>query len=147
MRVAFLILSPILFCSAAMAEDVILHRSYFGRVDRVDFLVPREELRKVRPWEPGSEAHAPLIRSQALEIARKAALAEGLDISDDSKLAISLTRTNPFEEDLIKRLPPECCRWFYLVDFKGEGAPFKGKFTFLVSMSGAVASRQVGTVR
>jgi hypothetical protein len=143
MRAAYLILFLILFCSVAKAENVILHRSYFGRADRVDFLVPREELRKVRPWEPAAGTDAPLSRSQALEIVRKAALAEGLDISDDSKLAISLTRTNPFEEELIKRLPPGCCRWFYLVNFMGEDAALKGKFSFLVSMSGAVASKAV----
>lgn len=145
MRTSFPILCMLLTCSAIRAENVIVNRNHFPGGDGwMDFLVPREELRKVRPWEPGSGENAPLSRSQALGIARQAALAEGLDISDTSELVIRLTKTNPFEEDLIKRLPPESCRWFYLVDFKGEAARLNGKFTFLVSMSGAVASKAVG---
>lgn len=143
MKTAFPILYLILTCSAARAEDVILNRSYFGHEDRMDFLVPREELQKVRPWEPGAGTNAPLSRSEALEIAQKAAVVKGLDISDMSKIVISLTKTNPSEEDLIKRLPPGCCRWFYLVNFKGDDAGLKGKFTFLVSMSGTIASKVI----
>lgn len=146
MRIA-LILSLIFTCSATEAENVILNRSYFGSDGRMDFLVPREELRKVDSWEPDSSTNAPLTRDQALEIARKAAVAEGLDITDLSKLAIRLTKTNSFEEELVKRLPPGCCRWFYLVSFKGEAASLKGKFTFLITMSGVVAFKQVETGR
>lgn len=147
MRTAFFILSMILTCSATKVEDVILNRSHFGGDGRMDFLVPREELRKVRPWEPVAGTNAPLTRNQALEIARKAAAAEGLDISDRSKLVISLTKTNPFEKELVKRLPPGCCRWFYLVDFGGLDAKLQGKYTFLVTMSGTVASKQAMTGR
>jgi hypothetical protein len=126
---------------------VILNRSHFGGDGRMDFLVPREELPKVDPWEPVAGANAPLTRNQALEIAKKAAVAEGLDITDRSKLVISLIKTSPFEEELVKRLPPRCCRWFYLVSFKGEDASLKGKYTFLVTMSGFIASKQVATGR
>lgn len=141
MKTAFCILCLILNCSASEADYVILDRIYLGRSGHMDFMVPREELRKVSPWEPGTGTDAPLSRNQALKIARDAALAEGLDISDDSKLVINLTKTNPFENDLIKHLPQKCCCWFYRVDFRGENAALKAKFTFLVSMSGAIASK------
>lgn len=145
MRTVFFLLCLLLTCSAIRAEYVVLNRIHFLGADGwMDFLVPPEELRKVRPWEPGAGIDAPLSRSQALEIARKAAIAEGLDISDVSSHVISLTKMNRFEEDLIKHLPPGSCRWFYQVDFKGVDARIKGEFTFLVTMSGAVASKAVG---
>jgi hypothetical protein len=139
MKKISLMLCVSIICSIAGAEDVIVDRLRFGGDAHMDFRVPRDELRKVRPWEPGAGTDAPLTRDQALEIARKAAVADGLDVSDSSKLVISLTKLNPFEDDLIKRFPSGCCRWFYMMHFKGRDAALKGKFTFLVSMSGAVA--------
>lgn len=142
MKAAFFILSLLLTCFATKAEDVILNRNYYGSQNPMDFIVPSEELRKVRPWEPLPDANALLSRDKALEIARKAATAEGLAISDPSKLVITLTKTSQFEEALVKRLPPNCCRWFYLIDLEGGDIKLKGRYTFLVTMSGFVAAKK-----
>ncbi len=128
--------------TAARADDVVLDRIYSGGKGHMDFLVSRDELRKVRPWEPKGGTRAPLSRNQALEVARKAAATEGLDISDTSELEISLTKTNPFEDELIKRLPPGCCLWFYQIEFKGDDSSLNGRFTFLVTMSGALGIKR-----
>ncbi|HEY8962333.1 MAG TPA: hypothetical protein VIM57_09020 [Luteolibacter sp.] len=125
------------------AEEVILLRHYLGGKDRVEFGVPRAELEKIPDWQPRAGRPAPLTRNQALEIAKKAAASEKLEVSDLSKLVVSLEQTNRFEEDLIRGLPPTGCRWFYVVEFKGGDIALKGKYTFLVTMSGAVATKVI----
>lgn len=123
------------------AEEVILLRHYLGAKDRIEFGVPRAELEKIPDWQPRVGRPAPLTRDQALEIAQKAAASEKLEVPDLSLLVVRLEQTNRFEEDLIRSLPPTGCRWFYVVHFKGEDLALKGKYTFLVTMSGKVASK------
>jgi hypothetical protein len=129
----------------ANAEQIVLHRLHFpGETRPVDFVVPRAELEKVPPWEPADGEPVPTTRDQALEAARNAALREGLDVADESDLIVTLRKTNPFERNLLRRLPPRCCGWFYEVDFQGNKARLKANFTFLVTMSGAVATKDSG---
>lgn len=128
--------------SSAMAEDITLVLSrWTEKEDRVWFKVPREELEKIPAWEPTDGKDAPLTRDQAVEIASKAAAAEGLDLPDVAKLTVTLEKPNPFEKDLVKRLPARGCLWFYMVRFGGGDMKVKDRYTFLVTMSGAVAAK------
>jgi hypothetical protein len=126
--------------SSVQAEDVVVSRHYLEN-ERVEFEVSRAEWEKVPDWQPTFGQAAPLSRNQALAAAQKAAAIEKLDVSDLSKLVISLEQTNRFEKDLVDRLPPKGCRWFYLVSFKGNDIKLRAKYTFLVTMSGAVATK------
>lgn len=142
-----LILTYAFTCSVTKADDVILARHYIGEKSILDFKVPIEELRKVRPWSPLVGDKPPLSRNQALAIAQKAAMSGGIVVPDLSELVISLERTNIFEETLVKRLPQNCCCWFYMIDLRGRSMKLKSKYTFLVSMSGFVAVKQLNPGR
>lgn len=140
-RPLILMLSLLIACSACAEEVTLYARSVES--DTTYFRVPREELEKIAEWDPADGKAAPLTRNQALEIARKAAAAEALELPDEAKLVIKLTKTNPFEKELVKRLPGDCCLWFYQIDFAGSSSKMESKYTFLVTMSGAVASKKI----
>lgn len=135
------ILSLFVSCPA-FAEDVTLVCARWGGKDQTNFRVPREELETIPAWEPTDGKDAPLSRNQALEIARKAAAANALNLPNEAKLVISLEKTNPFEKELVERLPRRGCMWFYMVEFGGGDVSLKGKYTFLVTMSGVIASKE-----
>jgi hypothetical protein len=142
------ILLSLVFVSIASAEKLTLHCSYdLGVKDQVRFQISRDELEKVPAWEPADGTRVRLSRNQALEIARNAVSLDGLDVSDESKLTVTLRTTNRFEKELLKHLPPRCCRWFYLVQFRGDDVDLKEKFTVLVTMSGATATKETVTSR
>lgn len=146
MRRVLYLLHLLLITTTAMAEDLILYRIYFeGGVGCMNFLVPSEELEKVPTWEPVNEQPPQLTRNQAFEIAKKAATAEGIETTDTSELSVVLTKTNPFEVELVKRFPPRCCRWFYIVHLRGQDDQLRGKYTYLVTMNGHLANKLIDT--
>ncbi|MCW1924590.1 hypothetical protein OKA05_18645 [Luteolibacter arcticus] len=127
------LLSGMLCC--ASAEDVVLHREYSAKDgETVDYRVDAAELRKVPAWEPKAGAKPPLRRDRAVEIARQAAASSG-----EGELKVTLCTVNRFEKDLLKRLPKDGCRWFYVVEFRKDG---REPFRCVVTMSGTVAKTE-----
>lgn len=138
----FLAAILLLFSSlVSKAEEVTLHISHHGGDERTYFRVAREELEKIPKWEPTFNISAPLSRNEALEIARQAAKTLKVDLPPADEFTVTLQKTNPFEKELLERLPRQGCLWYYMVTFGKNLGSLKGKYTFLVTMSGAVASK------
>jgi hypothetical protein len=121
----------------AAGEDVLLMREYSatGGV-QYEHRVTREDFRAVPPWEPGPTAKLPLARDRAVESAMQAAAKEGKVTLE----MVTLQPVNRFETDIIKRLPQDGCRWYYVVWLKPAG---KENVAYVVTMNGAVATRTV----
>ena len=101
------------------------------------FRASREELAKARDWEPG-KGKPPLSRNEALEIARKAAQAAGLQLPDKTRWLVELSRPLQDEDEIRKQLPKNVSLWFYVVTFGDSPA---GRF--VVTMSGTLAEREI----
>lgn len=132
----------LLFCMLGVfqtrAEDVVLDRRNQQMGGATDFEVPRGELEKIPPWNPKDQTRAPLSRDVALQIAQKAAAAQGLELLTNIHPKITLLTPNRWETDLVKRLPENCCLWYYCVDFSPEHT-YRVDRILIVTMSGAVA--------
>lgn len=133
------LISILSLCSAA-AEEVVLHRIHSAKGEAsVDYRVERAELEKVPKWEPKPGSKAPLGRDEAVEIAKRTSTAAG--VGDQAEMAVTLETTNRYEKDILKRLPEDACRWFYVVEFREKEA--KPVFV-VITMSGAVAKAVPG---
>jgi hypothetical protein len=128
------LLPAISLCSAA-AEEIVLHRIHSANGEgSVDYRIEREEIEKVPKWEPKVGSKAPLSRDQAVEIAKKTVSAS--EVGEKAEMDVTLEATNRYEESIVKQLPKEGCRWFYVVGFREK----ERKPVFVVvTMSGAVA--------
>jgi hypothetical protein len=134
MKTWLLLLSVVFLCRAA-AQEIVLRRIHFTGGDGwVDHCVERAEFEKVPKWEPRPGSKPPLSRDQVVEIARRTATAAG--VGKKAEMEVTLETVNRYEKDLIRRLPTDGCRWFYVVELREE----KRKPVYVVvSMSGAVA--------
>jgi hypothetical protein len=106
--------------------------------------VSREELEKIPVWNPADGKPAPLTRNRALEIARQAAAAQGIILSDEIRFSVTLLHMHSSYVELLKGQPVSGCLWYYVVDFFAK-TDLPGEATFVVSMSGAVATRKIET--
>ena len=108
---------------------------------------PREELEKIPAWDPADGQRAPLTREQAVGIALKAAAAQGLSLSDDPRIVVSLEKIHPSYLTETRDHPIRGCLWFYVVKVMGEAEKLPGENAFVVTMSGALCSRKIQQTR
>jgi hypothetical protein len=101
------------------------------------FKVPGEELAKTRDWSPVTGAAPPLSRNQAVEIAKQAAAAQGIDVSDAGKLKVVLQYPADAEE-MHESLGDRTSLWFYVVSFGKRPAEW-----FVVTLGGKLAAREI----
>ncbi|MEK7951966.1 hypothetical protein WKV53_15730 [Luteolibacter sp. Y139] len=138
----WLVLFLVLLLGRAVAEEVTLHRIYHNPQEEkgwMDYRVERPEYVKVPEWEPMPGSEVPLSRDKAVEIAKQATAASG--VGEKARMIVSLEATNRYEKEILKRLPQDGCRWFYVVEFREEG---KKSIFCVVTMSGAVAKAVPG---
>ena len=133
------LLCPLLL-GCATAEEIVLDRIHSAvGAGWVDYRVERAEIEKVPSWEPKTGRKAPLGRDRAVEIAKQAAAASGL--GEKVEMIVTLETVNRYEKDILRRLPTDGCRWFYVVEFREE----KKKPVFcVITMSGVVARPEPG---
>lgn len=137
---------PLLLCLCPVlnAQDRIIHYSYWtgvngGKNGHIAFKIPEEELKKVPAWSPSDRTPPRLSRDQAVELAVKAAAAEGLQVSKLERMEVNLCQPDP---ELRKTLPSAYCLWHYEIDLAADQSHQGGSpYIYVVSMSGAVASR------
>lgn len=136
-----------ILCARLDAEDIKLLSIGWTAASQgkghADFHVPREELEKVPEWKPEDRKPAPLTRNQAVEIVRHAAVAQGLTLTDETRFTVTLQKMNPAYVRLLNDRPVNGCLWFYTVCYLTHEV--SGRDWFVVSMSGAVATRTIST--
>ena len=109
----------------------------------ISFHIPREELEKIPVWKPTLGQPAPLTRVKAVEIAKTAAISQGLAVPDDPRIQVILTTIHSNYNPETKTRPIRGCVWFYAAEFIDAKVDQPGKNTFVVTMSGALASREI----
>ena len=103
------------------------------------YRVERAEIEKVPKWEPKVGSKPPLSRDQAVEIARRTVSAS--EVGEKTEMAVTLETTNRYQEDIVKKLPKEGCRWFYVVEFREKE---RNPVFVVVTMSGVAATPVTG---
>jgi len=135
MKLFLLFYSAFVFCSAA-SEEIVLHRIHSAKGGRpVNYQVERAEIEKVPKWEPKAGSKPPLGSDEAVGIAKRSSIASG--VGEKAETAVTLETTNRYEKDILKKLPEEGCRWFYVVEFREKE---REPVFVVVTMSGAVAT-------
>lgn len=139
-RLAVLLLALV---SGAQARDWTLYSSGITSLedpkafDWAHFKVPGEELAKTLDWSPVTGAASPLSRNQAVEIAKQAAAAQGIDVSDPAKLKVVLQYPED-AKDMHESLGERVSLWFYVVSFGKRPSEW-----FVVTLGGKLAAREI----
>ncbi|QJE94761.1 hypothetical protein [Luteolibacter luteus] len=139
-RIAVLLLALV---PGVQAKDWTLYSSGVNSIedpkvfDWAYFKVSGEELAQTAYWSPEAGVAPPLSRNQAVEIAKQAAVAQGVHVSDPAKLKVVLQY--PAEaKDMQERLGEKVSLWFYVVSFGKKPAEW-----FVVTLGGKLASREL----